>query len=495
MSNENKEFENEDLKNKTENGFELVEEQVEDSLEENADSLPPLNFNISDNPEEVIETVKETLKEAEELISEETKEVSMEPVISQVKEEKEDDTIKNIKRQNVVLKMICGCLVLCTAINIFLAIPKVNKSNVYISDSEVNKIVMNEVERGEIMSASQIYNKNIDSIVAIHIETITPSIFGDYVSAGAGSGFIISEDGYVLTNYHVIENATTIKVVMANGKEYSAKLIGSEADNDIAVIKLETNDKFVPVTLGESKSVVIGEEVVAIGNPLGELTFSITKGIVSAVDRDIQIDNFTAIDMFQVDCAVNQGNSGGPIFNMYGEVIGIVSAKYASEIIEGLGFCIPIDDVTSILPDLVEYGKVVNKSYMGISVTDMSAEMIQQYSMVPGAYVSSVDADSCAQKAGLKIGDIITMLGDKEVNKVSDLLSAKRGYKAGETASLKIWRGGEYIELTIVFDEYIEPEVEEEPVVNNIPQNIIPQNPNQDFSIEDFLWEYFYNSR
>lgn len=484
--------ENSDVESKE---FVITEEDVKAALQKDEVPLPPLNVEISDNPEEIRENVQETLKEAENLISEEMKEVSMEPIVPEVEAEDEDSVTKNIKRQNVILKIICGCLVVCTAINIFLAIPKVNKSNVYVSDSEINKVVMNEVKQGEIMSAAQVYNKNIDSMVAIHVESVTPSIFGDYVSAGSGSGFIISEDGYVLTNYHVIEGATTINVVMANGKEYQAKLIGSEADNDIAVLKLETEDKFVPVTLGKSENVVIGEEVVAIGNPLGELTFSITKGIVSAVDRDIQLDNFTAVDMFQVDCAVNQGNSGGPIFNMYGEVIGIVSAKYASETIEGLGFAIPIDDVTSILPDLIEHGKVINKSYMGVQVTDITAEMISQYNMVAGAYVSIVEDGSCAQKAGLKIGDIITMLGDEKVSNVSDLLSAKRDYKAGETATLKVWRSGEYIDLSITFDEYVEPVVEEEPVVNDIPQNIIPQNPNQDFSIEDFLWEYFYNNR
>ena len=180
---------------------------------------------------------------------------------------------------------------------------------------------------------------------------------------------------------------------------------------------------------------------------------------------------------------------------MYGEVVGIVSAKYASETIEGLGFAIPIDDVVSILPDLIEYGKVINKSYMGVEVTDLTQDMITQYNMVPGAYISRIEEGSCAQKAGLKIGDIITMLGDEKVERVSDLLSAKRAYKAGESTTLKVWRGGEYIDLTITFDEYIEPEVVEESITNVLPQDLTPRGSEEDVSLEDYLWEYFYNNR
>lgn len=497
--NENKDLQNQEKEVENETGFEIVKEEIleveEEIINGEEDALPSLNNEISENPEEIRARVQETLEEADGLISEELKEVSMEPIIPEVESVPEDETIKNIKRQNLILKIVCGCLIACTAVNVFLAIPKPHKSNMYVSNSEINKVIINDVDQGEIMSAAQVYNKNIDSVVAIHIKSVTPSIFGDYVSAGSGSGFIISEDGYVLTNYHVIENATNINVVMSDGREYQARLVGSEADNDIAVLKLETEDRFTPVVFGKSDNVVIGEEVVAIGNPLGELTFSITKGIVSAVDRDIQLDNFTAVDMFQVDCAVNQGNSGGPIFNMYGEVVGIVSAKYASETIEGLGFAIPIDDVVSILPDLIEYGKVINKSYMGVEVTDLTQDMITQYNMVPGAYISRIEEGSCAQKAGLKIGDIITMLGDEKVERVSDLLSAKRAYKAGESTTLKVWRGGEYIDLTITFDEYIEPEVVEESITNVLPQDLTPRGSEEDVSLEDYLWEYFYNNR
>ena len=458
------------------------------------EELPPLDINASENPEEVREVVSETLKEAEGLIEKELSAPVEGP--TKVEESKEEKLLKTIKKQNRFLKGVCIVLALCTMVNGFLAIPKINKSKVYVSDSEINKIILTDIKTsGEALSASQIYNKNIDSVVAIQSEIVSQSIFGEYVAgASAGSGFIISEDGYVLTNYHVVEDSKNIKVILANGLEYSAELIGFEEDNDIAVLKLQSEDSFKPVVLGKSEGLVIGEDVVAIGNPLGELTFSITKGIVSAVDRNIQIDNFNAISMFQVDCAVNQGNSGGPIFNMYGEVVGIVSAKYASETIEGLGFSIPIDDVVSILPDLVEHGKVMNKSYMGISVADLTEQMITQYNMVPGAYVSTIEAGSCAEKAGLKIGDIITKINGKNVSTVSELLLEKRNFKAGDTTTLTVWRGGEYVDLTITFDVYVEPEEEETPIINNVPQNMLPGNPGQDFSIEDYFGDYMFGN-
>lgn len=454
------------------------------------EELPPLNINASENPEEVREAVETTLEEAEEIINKELS-CSSEEINKEVEE---DVVLKSIKKQNKFLKRVCAVLVLCTVVNGFLALPKVNKSKVYVSDTEINKLILTDIKTdGEKLSASQIYNKNIDSVVAIQSEIVSQSIFGEYVAgASAGSGFIISEDGYVLTNYHVVEDSKNIKVILANGLEYDAKLIGFEEDNDIAVLKLQSEDSFKPVVLGKSEGLVIGEDVVAIGNPLGELTFSITKGIVSAVDRNIQIDNFNAISMFQVDCAVNQGNSGGPIFNMYGEVVGIVSAKYASETIEGLGFSIPIDDVVSILPDLVEHGKVMNKSYMGISVADLTEDMITLYNMVPGAYVSTIEAGSCAEKAGLKIGDIITKINGKSVSTVSELLLEKRNFKAGDTTTLTVWRSGEYVDLTITFDKYIEPEVEEAPVENTENPNINPMPPSGDFSIEDYFWNYMF---
>ena len=455
----------------------VVEENIEkNETETDPSELPPLDVKLNDNPEEVRMEVQASMKEAESLIN---KELGLPEEIEKQKDE--DRLFKNIKIQNTILKICCICLICCTLVNLCLNRPQTNTSNINISAGQ-NEIGFQEVKPGELMTAAQIYAKNIQSMVAIKTEIVEQSMFGNVSAVGMGSGFIISEDGYVLTNYHVIEKSKSTKVILENGTEYQASLIGYEAENDVAVLKILTDDKFTPVTLGKSQNIIEGEDVVAIGNPLGELTFSITKGIISAVDRTIQLDQYTSINMFQVDCAVNEGNSGGPIFNARGEVIGIVSAKYASDTIEGLGFCIPIDDVTRILPDLIKFGKVMNKPYMGVQVADVVAEMISVYNMVPGAYVSLVEEGSCAETAGLKVGDIIVTLGNKEVESVADLLNAKKSFKAGETTNIQVWRGGEYVMLSITFDKL----VEEEPVTEEPAQ----ENTNDNFSIEDY-WNYY----
>ena len=434
-------------------------------------------------------------------------------------EEKNDATpFAVLKNQNKMLKWTCIGLAICAILSVCLSIAafmKPNSSNIFVSDLNNNRANLVSIQGSDKQfTASEIYENNINSVVAIQTEIITRNIFNQIVQgAAAGSGFIISEDGYILTNYHVIEQANSIKVTLVDGREYEAELVGSEEENDIAVLKIQSDETLTPVVLGDSDKMTVGEEVVAIGNPLGELTFSMTKGIVSALDREISTDLYSSINMFQVDCAVNQGNSGGPIFNMYGEVIGIVSAKYASETIEGLGFCIPINDVANIVTDLIEHGKVMNKAYMGIVTADISDAMIKQYNMVKGAYVNSVDKNSCAEKAGLKTGDIIVELGDNKIDSVSSLLSAKREYKSGDTATIKVWRSGEYIDLEIVFDEYDEEEVNKkneeinkeyqygyddsnkDAQNDNNSYNYQYGNRNDSSSFEDFLFDYFFENR
>lgn len=338
--------------------------------------------------------------------------------------------------------------------------PLKNMGILYYKDPQTFSNIDKKHNDNNMSLASQIYYENIDSVVAINTEFVTRNIFGQRISAAAaGSGFVVSENGHILTNYHVIEGTNTINVAFVDGSIYTAEVIGFEKDSDIALLKIDATKKLKPVKFGNSENTLVGEQVFAIGNPLGELTFSITGGYVSAMNREIQTGSMSSLNMFQVDCAINEGNSGGPIFNSNGEVIGIATAKYASEIIEGLGFCIPIDDAVLILNDLLEYGKVMNKAYMGIQVSDVSSVLIEQYNMKAGAYVQSVDAGSCAEKAGLKIGDIIVKMGDKNVLNTGSLLSAKRNYRAGDTVSLTVYRSGEYIDMEITFDEA--PEVEE----------------------------------
>jgi serine protease Do len=195
-----------------------------------------------------------------------------------------------------------------------------------------------------------------------------------------------------------------------------------------------------------------------VGNPLGELAYTMTRGMISALDRDITTQDSSTgesktVNMFQFDAAVNNGNSGGPVYNEYGEVIGVVTAKYSNTGVEGLGFGIPMNDAVEIANELIEHGYVSGKAYMGISVQTVSSEVARYYNMVEGAYVYTVDSMSCAAKAGLQMGDIITAIDGKEIKTSSDLVSAKKKYKAGDTAKLTVYRGGKSLELSITFDE------------------------------------------
>ena len=246
-----------------------------------------------------------------------------------------------------------------------------------------------------------------------------------------------------------------MKVTLYNGETYDAKVIGSDEDYDIAVLKIDVTGA-TPVVLGDSSKVAIGESVAAVGNPLGELTFSMSEGIVSCVNRAINVDG-TPFNMIQVDCSISPGNSGGPLFNSYGEVIGIVSAKYSSysnTTVEGIGFAIPINDVVSLVKDIMTNGYVTNKAYMGITPQTMTAQMAQQYryDVTEGVFVCSVDPDSAADKAGLKLGDVITKMDDTDITSYEDLVAAKKSYSAGDTVTLTVYRGGETIEVSLPFD-------------------------------------------
>ena len=302
---------------------------------------------------------------------------------------------------------------------------------------------------------SEVYASNVNSVVSINVSATT-NYFGQTVqTAASGTGFFITQDGYILTNHHVISGASSVKVTLYNGETYDATVIGSDEDYDIAVLKIDVTGA-TPVVLGDSSKVAIGESVAAVGNPLGELTFSMSEGIVSCVNRAINVDG-TPFNMIQVDCSINPGNSGGPLFNSYGEVIGIVSAKYSSysnTTVEGIGFAIPINDVVSLVKDIMTNGYVTNKAYMGITPQTMTAQMAQQYryDVTEGVFVCSVDPDSAADKAGLKLGDVITKMDDKDIASYEDLVAAKKSYSAGDTVTLTVYREGKTIEVELTFD-------------------------------------------
>lgn len=320
------------------------------------------------------------------------------------------------------------------------------------------------VASGETMTGSEIYSLGCAQAVGITTEITYTNYLGmKSSSAVSGSGFIVTEDGYIVTNYHVISDAYTggnkITVMLYNGDKFEAKIVGVEEASDIAVLKINATG-LSAATLGDSDSLQVGEMVYAIGNPLGELSFSLADGRVSALDREITTQDATTgqtttNNMFQISAAVNEGNSGGPVYNDRGEVIGVVTAKYADTGVEGLGFALPINDVADIIDQLITNGYVSGKANFGITVTTVNSAVAQYYNMVEGAYVYSVTEGSCSDKAGLKVGDIITAIDGKEIASSSELTNAKKNYKAGDTVTLKVYRQGAYLDMSVTLDENV----------------------------------------
>lgn len=330
-------------------------------------------------------------------------------------------------------------------------------STILQGDRPTSAINVSKIDTSKEMTAAEVYAANVNSTVGI-TTSITTNYWGYQTTAAAsGSGFILTADGYILTNYHVIENSNSVKVTMYDGTSYDATIVGYDESNDIAVLKIDATG-LTPVVLGDSDKLNVGDPVVAIGNPLGELTFSLTSGAVSALNREVTLSSNVTMDLIQTDCAINSGNSGGPLFNSHGEVIGIVSAKYSSSAssssasVEGLGFAIPMDDVADMVSELVTNGYVTGKPLMGISVGDV-AEDVQAYGVPAGAAVKVVTPGLCGEKAGLQEGDIITKINDTEVASGNDLITAKDNYKPGDTVNLTVYRDGKTITVKLTLEE------------------------------------------
>lgn len=300
------------------------------------------------------------------------------------------------------------------------------------------------------MTPGEVYAQNVQAVVAVSAMYETAGGYGE----STGSGFIISADGYVVTNYHVIEGATQVAVTLHSGQTLEAEVVGYESTNDVALLKVE-GEELPFVTLGSSDALAVGDMVAAIGNPLGELTSTLTVGYISAKDRIVSTDG-SVINMLQTDAAINAGNSGGPLFNMNGEVVGITTAKYSGSTesgatIEGLGFAIPMDDIEGIISDLKEFGYVTG-AYLGVSVRDVD-DSAQSYGLPAGAYVVEVTKDSAAEKAGVRAGDIIVDLGGYKVDSLTTLTRVLRRFDPGQTVSITVYRGGQQVYLTITLDE------------------------------------------
>lgn len=311
-------------------------------------------------------------------------------------------------------------------------------------------------------TSTYVAEKVLPSVVGITVTYQVSSLFGGTgTSEGTGSGIIISEDGYIVTNNHVISSesssnyfqiseATGIKInLYGDSESYDATVVGTDAYTDLAVLKIEKNG-LIPAVLGNSDNLKVGEFVMAIGNPLG-MDYSVTSGIVSAVNREVTADgrSYTAI---QTDAAINSGNSGGALVNSKGEVVGINTLKLAGSGIEGMGFAIPISSTTSIIDQLIEF-QSVKRPYIGITGSAVDTATAKRYNLPEGVYVESVEENSPASKAGIQQADIITKIEGKEIKSVNELNKVKYNYSIGDTITLTLVRNSQEMDVKVTLSE------------------------------------------
>lgn len=341
-------------------------------------------------------------------------------------------------------------------------------------------------------STSEIVKKTADSVVEISTESVVTGSFAQqYVQQGAGSGVIISQDGYILTNNHVINGANSVKVRLRDGTEYDATIIGSDSDNDIALLKVSATG-LSPATFGDSNSLAVGDYVVAIGNPLGELGGTVTDGIISALARKVTIED-TQMTLLQTNAQVNPGNSGGGLFNANGELVGIVNAKQSATEVEGIAFAIPINNVLDILSDLKEYGYVTGKVDLGIDFTDITSDETAFYYGVnqTGCYVLSVDSGSNAEKAGVTRGDLVTKVNDTDVSSTSDITAALEKAEVGDTVTFTVSRRGTSKTISFVLEEYI-PAVSNSQITNGSQKSTTPTSDSENSTGDDSIWSQMF---
>ena len=327
----------------------------------------------------------------------------------------------------------------------------------------ITQPILHGTASGAVSSDAAVYAAAVNSVVSINtINTASRAgvnIFGQPVqSASSGSGFILNSNGYILTNYHVVQDASAVEVTTYSGEVLQARVVGGDADYDIAVLKVDASG-LQSAALGDSDTLNVGDRVLAIGNPLGELTFSMSGGMVSSVNRAINVSG-TPFHMIQTDTSINPGNSGGPLLNTAGEVVGIVSAKYSSsngKAVEGIGFAIPINDVRAIVQDIIDNGYVTNKAYLGVTAGTVNAQMAQQGGLAQGVYLYAVDPGGAAAAAGLQVGDVITRIDGTEIRTMTDLSAAKKSYTAGDTARFTVVRGGQSLQITVTWGAEPDP--------------------------------------
>lgn len=319
---------------------------------------------------------------------------------------------------------------------------------------------------GTGLSVADVANIASASVVEITTEAVTNDFFfGQYVNEGAGSGVVISSDGYIATNNHVIDGASKITVRLTNGEEYEAKLVGTDPQTDVAVIKVK-DAKLQPVTYGDSDNLSVGDTAIAIGNPLGKLGGTVTNGIISALNREIQLEN-QKMTLLQTNAAINPGNSGGGLFNDQGQLIGLVVAKSGGSSsgtsIEGLGFAIPVNVVKEVVKSIIDVGYVQGRPVLGVSVVEInSAQKAYQYGVNQlGLYIGKLTEGTKAEKGGLKVGDCIVAVDDTQITSMADLKQILQQHKVGETVTVIVSRDGKLVTLHVELSESV-PETKAE---------------------------------
>lgn len=323
------------------------------------------------------------------------------------------------------------------------------------NDSELSQLDLGDAT-GSGMTVAEIVKKNEDAVVEIIVSGTAQNMWGQLqLTQGAGSGVIMTEDGYIATNHHVIKGARTVQVTLHNGDSYPATIVGSDQANDIAVIKIDAKG-LTTATIGDSSKVAVGDLAVAIGNPLGQLGGTATTGIISALDRTLDIEG-TTLNLLQTDAAINGGNSGGGLFDSKGELIGIVESKASAVGVEGLAFALPINIVSPLINDMIKNGGNTQAASgtpaVGIVISDVSEENAQYYGLESaGVYIAQVTGAN-AMQAGFQPEDRIVSFNGKEISNSSDFISLVRKCKVGDTVTVVVSRNGQQIEIKTVLEE------------------------------------------
>ena len=356
------------------------------------------------------------------------------------------------KKAPLILWMVFT-LLLCTATSFFTARYVASKMQNNAGNTVVYEAAPISSVTYETNDLSGVVSQIENSVVEVYTETVKYNVFyGEYVTSGAGSGVVYSSDGYIITNNHVIEGAKSIRVTMHDGKDYSAVLIGTDSDTDIAVLKIDATG-LQPAVIGNSGSLKVGQTCIAIGNPLGTLGGTVTSGIISALSREISIDG-QKMTLLQTNTTINPGNSGGGLFDVNGNLIGIVNAKYSSTDIEGIGFAIPVDVARSIAEELITNGRVTGRAYLGIKGNSIENDRMAQYYGVSryGVLVTEVILQSTAS-AGLQAGDLIIKMENYDIKSFSDLKDALTNYKAGDRVELTVLRSDKEVSFKVTLAE------------------------------------------